>query len=56
MDANQIIQLIGSLGFPIVACGAMFWYMVKEMKELREVVSNNTLALTRILEHLSDEE
>lgn len=30
MDANTIIQIISSLGFPIVMCGALFWYMVKQ--------------------------
>lgn len=43
MDANAIIQMIGSLGFPIVACIAMGWYVKyqtdqnnKEVKEMRE--------------------
>lgn len=27
MDANTIIQLITSVGFPIVACGGMAWYV-----------------------------
>lgn len=30
MDENTIIQIISSLGFPIVRCGALFWYMVKQ--------------------------
>ena len=43
MDANAIIQMIGSLGFPIVACIAMGWYVKyqtdqnnKEVKEMRD--------------------
>lgn len=27
MDANVFIQLISTLGFPIVMCGAMAWYV-----------------------------
>lgn len=30
MDMNGIMQLIGSLGFPIVACGALFWMLNKQ--------------------------
>ena len=30
MDYTQIVQLIGSLGFPIVACGALFWKLNKD--------------------------
>lgn len=59
MDANTIIQLVGSLGFPIVACGALFWRMVKsdeqhkaEMDKLSEALNNNTVALTKISDKL----
>lgn len=43
MDANGIVTMIGSLGFPVVACIAMGWYVKyqtdqnnREVKELRE--------------------
>ena len=59
MDATTITQLIGSLGFPIVCCGALFWYMIKEkdahkeeMEELRKSVESNTQAINRLCEHL----
>lgn len=26
MDVNQIIQIVSTLGFPIVMCGLMGWY------------------------------
>lgn len=38
MDVASIGQLIGSYGFPIVACGALFWYIVKEQRETRAVL------------------
>lgn len=38
MDISAIGQLIGSYGFPIVACGALFWYIVKEQRETRAVL------------------
>lgn len=31
MDITSIVSLIGSLGFPIVACGAMAWYVKYQM-------------------------
>lgn len=31
MDITTIVSLIGSLGFPIVACGAMAWYVKYQM-------------------------
>lgn len=32
----MIIQMIGSVGFPIVACGALFYQMNKENEMHRE--------------------
>ena len=62
MDVNTLIQLIGSLGFPIVACGALFWYMVKsddqhkeEMDKMSEALNNNTSALLKLTEKIDKE-
>lgn len=62
MDVNSIIQLVGSLGFPIVACGALFWRMVKsdeqhkeEMTKIGEALNNNTSALVKLTERLDKE-
>ena len=62
MDANTIVQLVGSLGFPIVMCGALFWRMVKsdeqhkeEMDKLSEALNNNTIAITKLSDNLDKE-
>ena len=59
MDIAQIGQLIGSYGFPIVACGALFWYIVKEQREtrsildeLKSIIQNNTDTQKLILEFI----
>lgn len=63
MDINLIIQLVGSLGFPIVCCGALFWRMVKsdeqhkqEMDKISNALNNNTVALTRLTNKLDKED
>lgn len=62
MDVNSLIQLVGSLGFPIVACVALFWRMVKsdeqhkeEMNKISEALNNNTSALVKLTERLDKE-
>mgnify|MGYP000712549815 CR=1 FL=1 len=40
MDVTMVTQLIGSLGFPIVCCGALFWYLVKEKAHTRKKWKN----------------
>jgi preprotein translocase subunit YajC len=66
MDANTIIQIVSSLGFPIVMCGALFWYMVKqrethkeETDHLKDTIAENTKVLaelTTLIKGLTDEE
>lgn len=62
MDVNTLIQLVGSLGFPIVACGALFWRMVKsdeqhkeEVNKMSEALNNNTNAIVKLTEKLDKE-
>lgn len=62
MDVTMVTQLIGSLGFPIVSCGALFWYLIKEkeahkeeMKEIRKSVDANTTAIHSLCQHLGGE-
>ena len=59
MDVSSIVQIIGSLGFPIAACIAVFWYLMKEsenhkaeVNKLSEALQNNTLALTKLCDEL----
>lgn len=68
MDAGQIIQLISNVGFPIVMCGALFWYVNKitsqnketidELKisinELKTIIANNNSVLSLIYNNFSD--
>lgn len=42
MDANMIMQLIGSYGFPVVACIAMGWYVKYTTDKNREEITNMT--------------
>lgn len=41
MDANTIVSIIGSVGFPIVACCGLFYLYDKTVKDL-------TITLTKI--------
>lgn len=62
MDANTIVTLVGTLGFPIVMCGALFWYMIKqnelhstESKEMRDAVNDLKLAIVELTDHLKED-
>lgn len=47
MDVNQIMQAIGTLGFPIVACCALFYYLNKEQESHKSEMQAVTDALNR---------
>lgn len=52
MDANAIVSLVGSLGFPIAACCVMFW----QNSKMQETLSELTKTLTVMNDRLSDVE
>lgn len=47
MDPNAIASLVGSLGFPIVCCGALFYYQNKTMKDFSEKIDQTIKDLTK---------
>lgn len=55
MDMNLILQAISTVGFPICACGALFWLVNKlesehkqEVSSLRDIIERNTEALIEL--------
>lgn len=61
MDVNVILQAISTVGFPICACGALFWLVNKmseqhrqEVGALRDVLDRNTAALIELKTLFSD--
>ena len=56
MSLENIGTFISLVGFPIAAYCGLFWYIVKENRENRSVIQNNTTIITRILERLDRED
>ena len=57
MDAEALMTAVTTVGFPIVAYGAMFWYMIhlqdahkSEMDTLRKALDENTSAINQLKE------
>ncbi len=60
-DVNVIIQAISTVGFPIVMCGIMLWFLWKEqeshkgeMLSLKEVISENNKVLEGLKQLIED--
>lgn len=59
MTANDIITAVSTLGFPIVMCAALFWYMVQqnalhheESSRMRETINDLKIAIIELTSHL----
>ena len=55
MDVNGLIQAIGSVGFPIVACCAMFYLYDKTVTKLTSTLERIDKTLDRVLNKLDME-
>ncbi len=56
MNLSDIGTLIGSVGFPIVACCGMGWYINNTMQKFTDTMQKNTTALEKLLTVLRKDE
>lgn len=54
MDVNVILQAIGSVGFPIVACCALFYLYDKTITKLTSTLDKVDKTLEKVLEQVSE--
>ena len=52
MDVNDIITLIGSLGFPIVACVGMFYLYNRTLKDFTSTLNDIASEIKELREEL----
>ena len=56
MNLSDIVTIIGSVGFPIVACCGMGWYINNTMQKFTDTMQKNTTALEKLLTVLRKDE
>lgn len=54
MDVNDIVALIGSLGFPIVACVGMFYLYNRTLKDFTSTLNVIASEIKGLREELSE--
>lgn len=52
MSADQAINYLSSVGFPIVACWFMWKFINTTLSEFSTMLRDNTLAITKLCEKL----
>lgn len=54
MDVNDIVALIGSLGFPIVACVGMFYLYNRTLKDFTSTLNVIASEIKELREELKE--
>lgn len=54
MDVNDIVTLIGSLGFPIVACVGMFYLYNRTLKDFTSTFNDIASEIKELREELKE--
>lgn len=52
MDVNDIVTLIGSLGFPVVACVGMFYLYNRTLKDFTSTLNDIASEIKELREEL----
>ena len=52
MDVNDIVTLIGSLGFPIVACVGMFYLYNRTLKDFTSTLNDIVTQIKELREDI----
>ena len=56
MDFSEVMQMVSTVGFPIVAAGVLMWFLSTKMTTLEQAVQNNTLVMQRLLDKLGGDD
>ena len=56
MNLSDIVTIIGSVGFPIVACCGMGWYINNTMQKFTDTMQKNTTVLEKLVTVLRKDE
>lgn len=49
MDISQIMTMIGSVGFPIVACCGMAWFIATTFSDFNDLMTRNNVLTEELI-------
>lgn len=54
MDVSSIVAVIGSVGFPIVACCGMAWFIATTFSDFNDLMTKNNVLTDELIALLKD--
>lgn len=55
MDMSSIATIVGSVGFPIVACCAMAWFIATTFRDFNNLMTKNNVLTEELITLLKDD-
>lgn len=55
MDMSSIATLVGSVGFPIVACCGMAWFIATTFRDFNNLMTRNNILAEELIALLKDD-
>lgn len=55
MNINDVVGMIGSVGFPIIACCAMAWFFATTFRNFNDLVTKNNVLTEELISLLREE-
>lgn len=49
MDISQLVAVIGSVGFPIVACVGMAWFIATTFSDFNDLMTRNNVLTEELI-------
>lgn len=54
MDVNSLVTVVGSVGFPIVACCGMAWFIATTFRDFNDLMTKNNVLTEELIALLKD--
>lgn len=55
MDMSSVAALVGSVGFPIVACCGMAWFIATTFRDFNNLMTTNNVLTEELIALLKDD-
>lgn len=55
MNISDVVGMVGSVGFPIVACCAMAWFIATTFRHFNDLVTKNNVLTEELISLLRKE-
>lgn len=54
MDVSSLVTVVGSVGFPIVACCGMAWFIATTFSDFNDLMTKNNVLTEELIVLLKD--